>query len=101
MEDWSIERYSTLMSSEDWHTPQNISSSLFPKYGTGNYYGHPTGLGKKYSMPMDIKVSRRIIGRAGPIWDGVHYLAWSDLYPIWQRLGYSRVNPKKGEKCPR
>ena len=52
-------------------------------------------------IPMDIKVSRIVITANGQIGDGIHYLAWSDLYPIWQRLGYSRVNPKKGEKCPR
>ena len=101
MTDWSIERYSTLMSAEDWHNPQNISSSLFPKFGTGNYYGNPTGIGAKYNIPMDIKVSRKIISANGTTGDGVHYLAWSDLYPIWQRLGYSRVNPEKGERCPK
>lgn len=99
---WNFGEYSILMSEEDWHNPQNISSTLFPKYATGFHYGNPIGQGMHYHIPMDIKVKRKFISTHGVNeYDGVHYLAWSDLYPIWQRLGYSRVNPKKGEKCPR
>ena len=45
---------------------------------------------------MDILVSKSIIvgdGNARPY--GNNYIAWSDLYPFWQEIGYARSDHTK------
>lgn len=84
---WSIENYSSLMSNEDWNNPQNISNTIYPKYGNDE--------------SGDILTNRSVINTDGRTILGEFYISWSDLYPFWQEIGYARFDPRKGEKCPR
>ena len=80
------------MSKNDFHNPQLVSSSVYPRR-----FDEKTEDGK----PMDILVSKSIIaGDANARPYGDNYIAWSDLYPFWQEIGYARFDPRKGEQCP-
>jgi len=86
-----IAQYVGLMLRNDFHNPQNVSSSIYPRDTDGF---------TEDGTPMDIVVVKSIITANGARPAGYDHIAWSDLYPFWQEIGYARFDPRKGEKCP-